>query len=62
MRLTLILLVFVQISLFNCKNITSTEPDIEKAIISLTDRFPQLSNEKLNQSDYYKLTFFVKNG
>jgi hypothetical protein len=62
MRLTLILLVFVQISLFNCKNITSTEPDIEKAIISLTDRFPQLSNEKLNQSDYYKLTRSVKNG
>jgi len=38
------------------------QPNIEKAISDLTDKYPQLPKGKTNQTDYYKLIRSVTNG
>lgn len=52
---------FVLTTLFSCKP-TTAEPNIEKVITDLTDKFSQLPRGKSNQSDYYKLIRSVTNG
>ncbi len=52
---------FVLTTLSSCKP-TTAEPNIEKVITDLTDKFSQLPRGKSNQSDYYKLVRSVTNG
>jgi len=52
---------FVLTTLFSCK-LTTAEPNIEKVITDLTDKFSQLPRGKSNQSDFYKLIRSVTNG
>lgn len=52
---------FVLTTFFSCKP-TTAEPNIEKVITDLTDKFSQLPRGKSNQSDYYKLVRSVTNG
>ncbi|MEI8087573.1 MAG: hypothetical protein WCG93_15290 [Paludibacter sp.] len=48
-------------TLYSCQT-KSTQPNIEKAISDLTDKYPQLPKGKTNQTDYYKLVRSVTNG
>jgi hypothetical protein len=57
----LIFQLFVLTTLFSCKP-TTAEPNIEKVITDLTEKFSQLPRGKSNQSDYYKLVRSVTNG
>lgn len=52
---------FVLTTFLSCKP-TMAEPNIEKVITDLTDKFSQLPRGKSNQSDYYKLVRSVTNG
>lgn len=56
-----ILLLFVLTTFFSCQ-LPTAEPNVEKVITDLTDRFSQLPRGKSNQSDYYKLIRSVTNG
>jgi len=56
-----ILQLFVLTTFISCKP-TTAQPNIEKVISDLTDRFSQLPRGKSNQSDYYKLVRSVTNG
>lgn len=57
-----LLIVFILTTFFNCNQVTPTEPNIEKAITDLTDKFSQLPKGKSKQSDYYRLVRSVTNG
>ena len=56
-----LLLLLIMTTLYSCQT-KSTQPNIEKAISDLTDKYPQLPKGKTNQTDYYKLVRSVTNG
>lgn len=59
---TLLFSIFILLAFFSCKQTSSHQPNIEKAVADLTDKFSQLPKGKSKQIDYYKLVRSVKNG
>jgi len=59
---TYLITIFILTTLLSCNQTNSPEPEIEKVITELTNKFSQLPKGTSNPLDYYKLVRSVTNG